>query len=65
MANPKRRFSKARTRLRRSTWVTSPPQLIECPQCKKPKRSHRACPHCGTYDGRQAITIPEPKAQGR
>lgn len=65
MANPKRRFSKARTRIRRSTWRATVPTLVGCPQCQRPKRPHRACPHCGTYDGRQVIEIPEPTASSR
>lgn len=53
MANPKRRHSKARTRTRRSTWKSSAPTLVECPQCHEPKLPHRVCPKCGTYAGRK------------
>jgi large subunit ribosomal protein L32 len=29
--------------------------LVACPQCRKPRLSHHACPNCGTYRGRQII----------
>lgn len=57
MANPKRKHSKSRTMTRRSTWITSAPQLGPCPQCREPKLAHRVCPNCGYYSGRQAIEI--------
>ncbi|MEW6046460.1 MAG: 50S ribosomal protein L32 [Bacillota bacterium] len=59
MANPKRRFSKARTRTRRSMWRLSAPNLSECPRCHRPRLSHRVCPYCGTYGGRQYLTPKE------
>jgi len=31
--------------------------LVPCPQCKSPKPPHQACPHCGTFRGRQVIQI--------
>jgi len=31
--------------------------LVPCPQCKNPKPPHQACPHCGTFRGRQVIPI--------
>ncbi|MBE3598062.1 MAG: 50S ribosomal protein L32 [Limnochordaceae bacterium] len=55
MANPKRRFSKARTRTRRSMWRLVAPNLSECPRCHKLRVPHRVCPYCGTYDGRQYL----------
>ena len=43
MAQPKRRWSKARTHLKRSTW----------------KLEHRVCPNCGYYDGKEVIAKSE------
>ncbi|MCK9221140.1 MAG: 50S ribosomal protein L32 [Limnochordia bacterium] len=57
MALPKRRHSKARVRTRRNSVRTKTPNLVECPQCHEPRLPHRACPNCGTYKGRQVITI--------
>src|SRR5207302_16061 len=36
------------------------PQLVACPQCKKPRLSHHACPNCGLYRGRQ-VFLPRTK----
>ena len=33
MAQPKRRWSKARTHLKRSTWTLKARNLVECPNC--------------------------------
>jgi len=31
--------------------------LALCPKCKEPKLQHTACPTCGTYNGRQALSM--------
>ena len=58
MANPKRKFSKARTRKRRAMWKLSPVSMSLCPQCHQVKQPHRLCPNCGYYGGKE-ITTPE------
>ncbi|NLJ83620.1 MAG: 50S ribosomal protein L32 [Halanaerobiaceae bacterium] len=55
MAVPKRKTSKARKRKRRTHWKISAPNLIECPQCHELRLSHRVCPSCGYYKGREAV----------
>jgi len=57
MANPKRRHSKQRGRLRRTFYTTKAKDLGKCPQCGKPKLSHRICPSCGYYKGAACVTI--------
>lgn len=57
MALPKRRHSKTRGRKRRTHWKLSALNLTTCPQCKQPKRAHRVCSVCGTYDGKQVIEV--------
>ncbi|OGH56870.1 MAG: 50S ribosomal protein L32 [Candidatus Lindowbacteria bacterium RIFCSPLOWO2_12_FULL_62_27] len=57
MANPKRRFSKARTRTRRSQWKVAPSNTVPCPNCKSPVLPHHVCPTCGQYRGRQVIKL--------
>jgi len=57
MANPKRKWSKARTGKRRSQWKLSAPTLMECPQCHELKLPHRVCKGCGFYDGKEVIKI--------
>lgn len=59
MANPKRRFSRARTAKRRSTWKLTTLNLIPCPNCREPRLAHRACPTCGRYAGRVVIASAE------
>lgn len=61
-ALPKRKISKARKNIRRShTKVAKLPNLVECNQCSSRKLPHAACPNCGTYNGREAIPVKEPK----
>ena len=62
MANPKRKWSKARTSRARSNWKLSIPKLAECPRCHSLKMPHKACKTCGYYDGREAIKIKQKEA---
>ena len=59
MAQPKRRWSKERTHLRRSTWKLEDTNLSTCPNCGEAVLSHVACPACGYYNKRQAVEIKE------
>jgi large subunit ribosomal protein L32 len=57
MPNPKRRHSNTRTRKRRTHDVMTVANTSGCTNCGKPIRSHRVCPFCGYYKGRQVIQI--------
>ncbi|MBL7157332.1 MAG: 50S ribosomal protein L32 [Candidatus Omnitrophica bacterium] len=57
MPNPKHRHSKSRGRLRRTFYRIESRNLSKCPQCSKPKLSHRICPFCGYYKGESRVTI--------
>jgi large subunit ribosomal protein L32 len=57
MANPKRRHSKQRGRLRRTHYKASDQALNICPQCSKGKQSHKVCVHCGYYKGRPVVSV--------
>jgi large subunit ribosomal protein L32 len=57
MAQPKRRWSKERTHLRRSTWKIEGKNLSTCSNCGEAVLSHVACPSCGFYDKKQAVVI--------
>ena len=57
MPQPKRRWSKARTGLRRSTWKVDAPAYVECPHCHEPILPHRVCKNCGYYDGKEVIKV--------
>lgn len=57
MAHPKRQHSKQRSRKRRTHWKTEVPGMNPCQQCKRPVISHRVCPFCGSYKGKQVVEI--------
>lgn len=57
MAVPKRKMSRANTRARRSQWKAATPTIVACKQCRQPALPHTACPTCGTYDGRQVLSV--------
>ena len=60
MAVPKGKVSKARRDRRRgSNWKLSVPALVACPTCGELHLPHRACKHCGTYNGREVISVDE------
>jgi len=55
MAQPKRRWSKERTHLKRSTWKLEAPNAATCKHCGEPVLPHRVCKNCGYYDGKEII----------
>ncbi|HLQ30789.1 MAG TPA: 50S ribosomal protein L32 [Ktedonobacteraceae bacterium] len=59
-ALPKQRVSRARQGERRSHLHLRLPQLVACPQCRRPRLAHHACPNCGMYRGRQ-VFLPKAK----
>jgi large subunit ribosomal protein L32 len=56
MAVPKKKTSKSRRDTRRAHDALTAPGVSICPQCKEPKQSHRVCPSCGTYKGKEIVT---------
>ena len=61
MANPKRKWSHARTGLRRANWKLTVPGLVDCPQCHTLKMSHKVCKTCGYYAGKEIVKMQEKK----
>jgi len=58
MANPKHRHSKSRRDKRRTEkQKLMAPNLTTCPQCQEVKQPHHACMSCGTYNGREIVTV--------
>lgn len=57
MANPKRRHSNMRSRLRRTHDTLKITSFSTCAQCKAQILPHRICGYCGYYNGKQALTI--------
>lgn len=54
---PKRKYPKSRQGKRRSHLAIKAPQLVDCPQCHNPKLPHRVCTTCGSYNGKEVVTI--------
>ena len=57
MPLPKRRHSRTRGRKRRPHYKLAGPAWSLCPQCRDPKLPHRVCPNCGTYKGREVLSV--------
>ena len=58
MAVPKKKTSKAKSRMRRaSNWKLHLPSRSVCPRCRAAKLPHVVCGACGWYAGRQAIDV--------
>ncbi|MEM9556269.1 MAG: 50S ribosomal protein L32 [Acidobacteriota bacterium] len=57
MANPKRRISRTRRDKRRAHDHLKQPNVSTCSNCGEAKRSHRVCPACGHYRGREVIEV--------
>ncbi|MEI6306332.1 MAG: 50S ribosomal protein L32 [Deltaproteobacteria bacterium] len=61
MAVPKRKTSKASKNSRRAHDFLTARSVSNCPQCKSPKLPHRVCPTCGTYKGKEIISLSKDK----
>ncbi|NLM37818.1 MAG: 50S ribosomal protein L32 [Firmicutes bacterium] len=57
MANPRRRHTNTRGRLRRTHWKLDLVSLSRCDQCQAPRLPHHACPSCGSYRGRKVLEV--------
>ncbi|WP_076644570.1 50S ribosomal protein L32 [Lactiplantibacillus plantarum] len=57
MAVPARRTSKMRKRNRRGHIKLATPNLASCPNCGELRVSHRVCPSCGYYNGKQVVKV--------
>ena len=58
MAVPKKKMSKAKSRMRRaSAWRLEVPARSLCPRCGAAKLPHVVCAICGWYRGRQAVDV--------
>ena len=55
MANPKRKQSKRRSRLRRAANQFRAPKLVKDAESGSLRRSHRVDPTTGKYRGRQVL----------
>lgn len=55
MSVPNRKLSKRRTRMRAAHHALSVRMLTACDRCNTLRPSHRVCPKCGYYAGREVI----------
>ncbi|HEX6923400.1 MAG TPA: 50S ribosomal protein L32 [Bacillales bacterium] len=55
MAVPKRRTSTTRKKKRRTHYKLHVPGMVECDNCGEYKLSHRVCPECGSYNGKNVV----------
>ena len=57
MAVPKHKVSKQAGNSRFANWKIKNPSISECPQCHELRASHRVCPKCGYYNGKQVVDV--------
>ncbi len=57
MAVPFRRTGKTAKRLRRTHFKLSAEGLVKCPHCGATVKSHRVCPECGYYGGKDVLHL--------
>jgi len=57
MGVPKQRHTKSRRNKRRSHQALKETDLVKCAKCGRFILSHRVCPFCGNYHGREVIDV--------
>jgi len=57
MAVPKRKTSKMKIRQRKAANRYEGVQATFCTNCGAPVTPHRVCKACGTYKGKQVLTV--------
>ncbi|MDR2848990.1 MAG: 50S ribosomal protein L32 [Verrucomicrobiota bacterium] len=57
MAVPKRKKSKMRKNQRKGHIKAEIAQIQKCSNCGAAQQTHRVCPSCGQYNGRQVLTV--------
>lgn len=57
MSVPTQRRTKSSRLRRASHFALKATNLVKCPKCDKPTLPHRVCEFCGTYKGKQVISL--------
>ena len=65
MALPGHRRTSSHKRRRASHFALKKQNLVVCPKCNESILPHRACASCGTYAGRQVISLKSPLAKSK
>jgi len=55
MSVPKQRHTKLRRDRKRKRFAIEPVKTQKCPKCGKDMLSHKACPYCGFYKGKEVV----------
>ncbi|MDD3487488.1 MAG: 50S ribosomal protein L32 [Candidatus Moranbacteria bacterium] len=63
MSVPKQHHTKGRRDRRRVRFAIGSKGLVACSQCKKQVKPHEACPYCGFYKGKSAVSVKAKKAK--
>ncbi|MCQ2743003.1 MAG: 50S ribosomal protein L32 [Bacilli bacterium] len=63
MAVPQRRISKTRKALRRTHFKLTVTGLVVCSHCGATIKSHRVCPKCGYYNGKEVLHVKKEKGE--
>jgi large subunit ribosomal protein L32 len=59
MGVPKHRTSKSKRDKRRTHQKVEAANVVKCSECGEATLPHHACPKCGAYKGRKAVTVEE------
>lgn len=57
MAVPKRKKSKSKVRMCKRAKKRDVVTGVKCPKCGASHQPHRVCPSCGSYKGRQVVSV--------
>ena len=56
---PKQKVSRTRRDKRRTHHSLKVSNMVQCSNCGEMRLSHRACPDCGHYKGREVFEVEE------
>jgi large subunit ribosomal protein L32 len=56
---PKQKISRTRRNKRRAHDSLKASNMVQCSNCGEMRLSHRACPDCGHYKGREVFEVEE------
>ncbi|MGC8575464.1 MAG: 50S ribosomal protein L32 [Caldisericum sp.] len=57
MAQPKKKTTHSRSRMRKIKEKLDSLNLVECPHCHNLIPPHKVCPYCGYYEGKEVVKV--------